>query len=80
MGLGTNESTASMWNQAFQVLKVNWCAYTQDQERGKPLVSTRFYQNKWAKNLPPSMMEMFIQEVRPILILKLAYKCFPECS
>ena len=64
MGNPANESTASMWNQAFAVLKINWCAFTQDQERAKPLVSTRFYNNKWCKQLPAVLMEMLIQEVR----------------
>ena len=64
MGMDVGESKGSMWIQAFKICNNNWVAFTEDQERNKPLVSTRFYTNRWAKELPATLMTMFIQEVR----------------
>ena len=67
MGLDVKESKGSMWMQAFRICNTNWTGFTWDQERAKPLVATRFYANKWAKELPPRLMGMLIQEVGKIL-------------
>jgi len=67
MGLDVGESKGSMWMQAFKICNNNWVAFTEDQERNKPLVATRFYTNRWAKGLPPSLMSLLIQEVGNIL-------------
>ena len=63
MGLNVGESKGSMWMQAFKICNNNWVAFTEDQERNKPLVATRFYTNRWAKGLPATLMSMLIQEV-----------------
>ena len=55
-----------MWNQAYTVLNHCWTDYTMDQERTKPLVSTRFYTTMWAKRLPRNLMEMLVKEVQYI--------------
>ena len=65
--LGGNKSAsmASMWSQTWDVIKVNFGAYQQDQAREVPLMAKRRFTSMAAKDLPKLYMKQLLTDVRP---------------
>ena len=63
MGGAASQSKASMWVQVYEVVKCNWDAYVYDQGHDTPLVSARFYSNKWCKAMGEEQIQIMLDEV-----------------
>jgi hypothetical protein len=61
-------SQASMWTQGFQVVKVAFDSYHVDQGREHPLVSSRRYTSKTAKDCDPAMMKRLLDDVSDVYV------------
>lgn len=62
-----SNSTASMWKQGYEVVKVAFQAYHADQGRDHPLLAARRFTSKLAKDCDPKMMARLLNDVSRLL-------------
>ena len=59
-------STAQMWMQTYNVVRVNWSAFrTIHSSRGLPMVASKFFQSRLAKDMSAESMKAYLGEVQP---------------